>query len=228
MWGIWGRGRQQSQGMSKSPRSFPAIFVEEEQENCQNQATQPHLQNAHACAHTHRLQSSSLRDERVFQPGACWLHAALGSKGHCAILAPAGQAALGTSRRGPSSNGRCKSGQRGASRRVRRRNPAVLLITSGCEKTEPQGSPKLSWQRDSSKRRSSLESRRAFVGYRERWWGRIPYKSVFSLVTISSPPNSNREMGVWLIISYHLQRPPDMALDSESHLRALKRPSETT
>lgn len=56
----------------------------------------------------------------------------------------------------------------------RRRNPAVLLITSGCEKTEPQGSPKLSWQRDSSKRRSSLESRRAFVGYRERWWGRIP------------------------------------------------------
>ena len=33
MSGIWGRGRQQSQGMSKSPRSFPAIFVEEEQEN---------------------------------------------------------------------------------------------------------------------------------------------------------------------------------------------------
>lgn len=173
MSGIWGRGRQQSQGMSKSPRSFPAIFVEEEQENCQNQATQPHLQNAHACAHTQAAKHQP--QGRTPVPTRCLLAlCSSGLQGHCAIPAPAGQAALGTSWRGPSSNGRCKSGQRGASRRDRRRNPAVLQITSGCEKTEPQGSPKLSWQRDSSKRRSSLESRRAFVGYRERWWGRTP------------------------------------------------------
>ena len=227
MSGIWGRGRQQSQGMSKSPRSFPAIFVEEEQENCQNQATQPHLQNAHACAHTQAAKQQPQGRTRV--PTRCLL-ASCGSGLQGTLCHPstsgtgfAGDLTARTKQQWPVQKWPKRGLEKG-----RRRNPAVLLITSGCEKTEPQGSPKLSWQRDSSKRRSSLESRRAFVGYRERWWGRIPYKSVFSLVTISSPPNSNREMGVWLIISYHLQRPPDMALDSESHLRALKRPSETT
>ena len=71
MSGIWGRGRQQSQGMSKSPRSFPAIFVEEEQENCQNQATQPHLQNAHACAHTQAAKQQPQGRTRV--PTRCLL-----------------------------------------------------------------------------------------------------------------------------------------------------------
>ena len=38
--------------MSKSPRSLPAICVERRnKKNCQNEATQPPEQNAHACAH---------------------------------------------------------------------------------------------------------------------------------------------------------------------------------
>ena len=41
------------------------------------------IRRTHTHAHTLRLQSTSLRDKHLFQPGAFWLCATVSSKGHC-------------------------------------------------------------------------------------------------------------------------------------------------
>lgn len=123
-----------SQGMSKSPRSLPAICVERRnKKNCQNGATQPPEQNAHACAH---IQAAKPQPQgRTPVPTRCLL--ALCGCGLQGTLCRPGT-------RGPGCAGdltaRIKQQwpvQKWPGRGLEKgqeKEPAVLLITSGREK----------------------------------------------------------------------------------------------
>ena len=125
--------------MSKSPRSLPAICVERRnKKNCQNGATQPPEQNAHACAH---IQAAKPQPQgRTPVPTRCLL-ALCGCGLQGTLCRPgtrgpgcAGDLTARTKQQWPVQKWPGRGLEKG-----QEKEPAVLLITSGREKTEPEG-----------------------------------------------------------------------------------------
>ena len=123
-----------SQGMSKSPRSLPAICVERRnKKNCQNGATQPPEQNAHACAH---IQAAKPQPQgRTPVPTRCLLaFCGCGLQGTLCRPGTRGPGCAGdltarTKQQWPVQKWPGRGLEKG-----QEKEPAVLLITSGREK----------------------------------------------------------------------------------------------
>ena len=123
-----------SQGMSKSPRSLPAICVERRnKKNCQNGATQPPEQNAHACAH---IQAAKPQPQgRTPVPTRCLLSlCGCGLQGTLCRPGTRGPGCAGdltarTKQQWPVQKWPGRGLEKG-----QEKEPAVLLITSGREK----------------------------------------------------------------------------------------------
>lgn len=139
---IWGRGRhvKKSKIFWGSPKACQKVqdlcplYVWRRNKKTVKTGQPSLLSRTRTHAHTFRLQSPSLRDEHLFQAGACWLCAAVGSKGHCAVPGCAGDLTARTKQQWPVQ----KWPKRGLEN-SQEKEPAVLLITSGCEKTQPDG-----------------------------------------------------------------------------------------